>query len=71
MKKINLNHANAYKHNLTKVKKFFKYFEVKLLEYLPYSSDLLPCDFWPFPLQNKGTVAHFVTKKMNNYEFSK
>ena len=55
-----LQHDNAPSHSAISFKQFLAEKRVALLDHLPYSLDLDPCDFWPFPkVKNIVKRAHF------------
>ena len=50
---VHLLHDNASSHKCEVVKSFLASEEVKVLNHLPYSPDLSPCDFFLFPRLKK------------------
>ena len=50
---VHLLHDNAASHKCEVIKSFLASEKVKVLNHLPYSSDLSPCDFFLFPRLKK------------------
>ena len=48
-----LHHGNAPAHNALEIRKFLAENNIAVLEQLPYSPDLAPCDFFLFPKPKK------------------
>ena len=44
-----LHHDNAPAHDALRVREFLAKNSITKMDHLPYSSDLVPCDFWLFP----------------------
>ena len=59
-----LLHDNASSHKFEVVKSFFASEKVKVLNHLPYSPDLSPCDFFLFPRLKKMLSGNKYTSKV-------
>ena len=46
---MKFHHDNAPAHTAGKTKEFLRQSGLEMIEHLPYSPDLAPCDFWLFP----------------------
>ena len=55
MKPWLLHHDNAPAHNTLSIQQFLAENNITMLEQLPYSPDLAPCDFFLFP-KLKGVI---------------
>ena len=53
VKDVLLHHDNASLHKAKIVKDYSEEQELQVLLHPPYSPDLAPCDFWPFPTLNE------------------
>ena len=60
---VHLLHDNASSHKCEVVKSFLAYEKVKVLNHLPYSPDLSPCDFFLFPRLKKMLSGNKYTSR--------
>ena len=54
---VHLLHYNASSHKSPTVAQFLKSEKVSVLSHPPYSPDLAPCDFFPFPKLKKSKAS--------------
>ena len=55
---IKLLHDNASAHKSATVQEYLKESGLDVLDHLPYSPDLSPCDFWLFPRLKEMLAGH-------------
>ena len=58
VRSIKLLHDNAPAHKSTTVQEYLKESGLVVLDHLPYSPDLSPCDFWLFPRLKEMLAEH-------------
>ena len=51
-------HDNAAPHKAKVTTTFLEEREIRVLAHLPYSPDLVPCDFWLFPILKEKLTGH-------------
>jgi len=56
------HHENVSAHDALRVREFLSKNSITKMDHPPYSPDLTPCDFWPFPkLKNALNMLNFRT----------